>query len=115
MVEKGLKVVTGGTDCHLMVVDLTPYGVTGKDGEKLLERAHLTCNKNAIPNDPAGPFIASGLRLGTSAGVTRGFGEKEFVQIGEWIAEILAKRDDSTIEKIGKQVKELCKKFPIYS
>jgi glycine hydroxymethyltransferase len=115
LVEKGLKVVTGGTDCHLMVVDLTPYGVTGKDGEKLLERAHLTCNKNAIPNDPAGPFIASGLRLGTSAGVTRGFGEKEFVQIGEWIAEILAKRDDSTIEKIGKQVKELCKKFPIYS
>lgn len=115
LVEKGLKVVTGGTDCHLMVVDLTPYGVTGKDGEKLLERAHLTCNKNAIPNDPAGPFIASGLRLGTSAGVTRGFGEKEFIQIGEWVAEVLAKRDDATIEKVGKQVKELCKKFPIYS
>lgn len=115
LVEKGLKVVTGGTDCHLMVVDLTPYGVTGKDAEKLLERAHLTCNKNAIPNDPAGPFVASGVRLGTSAGVTRGFGEKEFIQIGNWIAEILSKRDDATIEKIGKEVKELCKKYPIYS
>ncbi len=115
LTERGLKVVTGGTDCHLMVVDLTPYGVTGKDAEKYLEEAHLTCNKNAIPNDPAGPFISSGIRLGTSAGVTRGFGEKEFIQIGNWIADILAKRDEKTINDIGKEVKSLCKKFPLYT
>ncbi len=115
LIEKGLNVITGGTDCHLLVVDLTPYGVTGKDAEKLLEMAHLTCNKNAIPNDPAGPFISSGIRLGTSAGVTRGFGEKEFVQIGLWIAEVLLKRDNNTIKIVGDEVKELCKKFPIYS
>ncbi|MFT4968134.1 MAG: glycine hydroxymethyltransferase [Candidatus Deianiraeaceae bacterium] len=115
LIEKGLNVITGGTDCHLLVVDLTPYGVTGKDAEKLLEMAHLTCNKNAIPNDPAGPFISSGIRLGTSVGVTRGFGEKEFVQIGLWIAEVLLKRDDNTIKIVGDEVKELCKKFPIYS
>lgn len=114
LVNRGLKVVTGGTDCHLLVADVTPYGITGKEAEKLLENAHLTCNKNAIPNDPNGAMVASGIRLGTSAGVTRGFGEKEFIQIGNWIADVLAKRDEETIQKVKKEVKELCNKFPIY-
>jgi len=115
LVERGLKVVTGGTDCHLMVVDLTPYGVTGKDAEKLLEKARLICNKNAIPNGPHGPFTASGIRLGSACGTTRGFGEKEFVQIGNWIADVLKNSSEDSIAKVGNDVKALCNKFPIYS
>ena len=114
LMDRGLKIVTGGTDCHLMVVDLTPYNITGKEAEALLGRAHLICNKNAIPNDPHGPFVAAGIRLGTPAGTSRGFGEKEFVQIGNWVADILKNKDDTTIAKISGEVKALTKQFPLY-
>ncbi len=114
LVEQGLNLVTGGTDSHLMVVDLTPYNITGKEAEKLLEKAHLICNKNAIPNDPNSPFVTSGIRLGSACGTTRGFGEKEFVQIGLWITDILRNDTEENIAKIGQEVKDLCKQFPIY-
>lgn len=122
LVENGFNITTGGTDCHLMVVDLTPLGeITGKDAEKSLERAGLTCNKNAIPNDPRSPFVTSGLRFGTSAGTTRGFKESEFKLIGEMISEVLrgfvenGEEGNQALEKSNKaKVKELCEKFPIY-
>ncbi len=122
LVKRGLKITTGGTDCHLMVVDLTPLEtLTGKEAEKVLERAGLTCNKNAIPNDPRSPFVTSGLRFGTSAGTTRGFKEVEFDWIGNKICDILEgfvkngeEGNRALEEKVKKEVKALCEKFPIY-
>jgi glycine hydroxymethyltransferase len=122
LVNRGLKITTGGTDCHLMVVDLTPLEtLTGKEAEKTLERAGLTCNKNAIPNDPRSPFVTSGLRFGTAAGTTRGFKEKEFEKIGNYVADILegfvknGEEGNLVLEKrIKSEVAELCKEFPIY-
>ena len=84
----GIDIVTGGTDTHLMLVDLRPKGVTGKDAEAALGRAHITCNKNGIPFDPQPPTVTSGVRLGTPAGTTRGFGEAEFREVGELIVEV---------------------------
>jgi len=117
----GLDIVSGGTDCHLMLVDLRPKKVTGKDAEVYLEKAGLTCNKNAIPNDPEKPTITSGIRLGSPAGTTRGFGKVEFKLIGNWICEVIdavSTKDESLIEatekKVLVQVQDLCKKFPIY-
>ena len=122
LVKRGLKITTNGTDCHLMVVDLTPLkDLTGKDAEKVLERAGLTCNKNAIPNDPRSPFVTSGLRFGTAAGTTRGFKEKEFEWIGNKICDVLesyvknGEVGNAELEKKVKQeVFDLCQKFPIY-
>ena len=122
LMQRGLKITTGGTDCHLMVVDLTPLNtLTGKEAEKVLERAGLTCNKNAIPNDPRSPFVTSGLRFGTSAGTTRGFKEKEFEKIGHMIADVLEgfvkngeEGNKALEEKTKNEVAELCKQFPIY-
>lgn len=122
LVKRGLKITTGGTDCHLMVVDLTPLEtLTGKEAEKVLERAGLTCNKNAIPNDPRSPFVTSGLRFGTAAGTTRGFKEKEFEKIGNYVADILegfvknGEEGNLALEKkIKAEIVELCKEFPIY-
>jgi glycine hydroxymethyltransferase len=120
LTARGLKIVTGGTENHLMIVDLTPYGITGKDAEKTLERAGLTCNKNTIPFDKASPFVTSGIRLGTPAGTTRGFGVKEFEIIGNLIADVLSSfaknlEDNSKMEKeVFEKVKNLCKNFPIY-
>lgn len=122
LVKRGLKITTGGTDCHLMVVDLTPLEtLTGKEAEKVLERAGLTCNKNAIPNDPRSPFVTSGLRFGTSAGTTRGFKEKEFEEVGNMICDVLEgfvkngeEGNKPLEEKNKKRVAELCKQFPIY-
>lgn len=121
LIEGGLDIVSGGTDCHLMLVDLRPKGVKGRDAEHALERAGLTCNKNAIPFDPEKPAITSGVRLGTSAGTTRGFGEDEFQVIGELILKVidaLAKagpEGDRTIEgQVLQEVRTLCKRFPIY-
>jgi len=122
LIKRGLKITTNGTDCHLMVADLTPLKtITGKEAEHALERAGLTCNKNAIPNDPRSPFITSGLRFGTPAGTTRGFKEKEFIMIGNLIADVLegyVKNGDEgnkVIEnKVKSQVVEICKQFPIY-
>ncbi len=122
LVKRGLKITTGGTDCHLMVVDLTPLEtLTGKEAEKVLERAGLTCNKNAIPNDPRSPFVTSGLRFGTAAGTTRGFKEKEFERIGHMICDVLEgfvkngeEANHAFEAKVKEEVAALCKQFPIY-
>lgn len=119
LVKRGMNITTGGTDNHLMLVDLRPKKVTGKAAEEALERAGLTCNKNAIPFDPEKPMITSGIRLGTPAGTTRGFGVAEFKQIGEFIGDVidgLSKGgDNSAAEKqVRAKVQELCNRFPIY-
>jgi glycine hydroxymethyltransferase len=121
LVKAGLNIVSGGTDSHVMLVDLQPKGVTGKAAEASLERAHITCNKNGIPFDPLPPATTSGIRVGTPAGTTRGFGTAEFTQIGEWIGEVvdgLAKNgeDNSAVEaEIRRQVLALTARFPIYN
>lgn len=118
--DAGVDIITGGTDCHLVLVDLRPKGLTGKAAEESMERAGLTCNKNAIPFDPAPPAVTSGVRLGTPAGTTRGFGEAEFKQVGELIGEVLDglvknPDDNSQVEKAVKEkVSKLCAAFPIY-
>ncbi|EKE10575.1 MAG: hypothetical protein ACD_16C00001G0006 [uncultured bacterium] len=113
LMDRGLDVITKGTDCHLLLVDLRPFKVTGAEAEIALERVGLTCNKNAIPFDPLPPSQTSGIRLGSPAGTTRGFGEKEFEQIGHWIADVL--QNSEFQEKIVREkVKDLCQSFPIY-
>ena len=120
LAEAGLKIVSGGTDSHLMLVDLTPKGVTGADAEVALERAHITCNKNGIPFDPL-PFMqTSGLRLGSPAGTSRGFGPAEFRRIGQLIAEVVSGLaqggDNSAVEaKVREEVLALTRRFPIYN
>jgi glycine hydroxymethyltransferase len=120
--EQGLDIVSGGTDNHLMLVDLRPKKATGKAAEKALDRAFITCNKNAIPYDPEKPFVTSGIRLGTPAGTTRGFGPAEFREIGKLIVEVvdgLADKNhqdgDAEVEaSVRTRVGELCRRFPIY-
>jgi glycine hydroxymethyltransferase len=119
--SKGFDIVSGGTDTHLMLVDLRPKRLTGKVAEAALERAHITCNKNGIPFDPEKPFVTSGIRLGTPAGTTRGFGIAEFRQVGELIAELLdalSRRgadEDAVVEAaVRERVKALVGRFPIY-
>ena len=121
LVKRGLNIVSGGTDNHLVLVDLRPKNVTGKAAEHALERAGLTCNKNAIPFDPASPFVTSGIRLGTPAGTTRGFGVKEFEQVGELIGDVLdglsanGEEGNGAVEKATfEKVKALTAQFPIY-
>jgi glycine hydroxymethyltransferase len=120
LMQRGLNIVSGGTDNHLVLVDLRPKNVTGTATEQSLERAGLTCNKNAIPFDPLPPAVTSGVRLGTPAGTTRGFGEAEFRQIGALIADVVdglsASPDDNaaTEVKVRAQVQALCERFPIY-
>ena len=121
LIEGGLKIVSGGTDTHLVLVDLTPKNLTGNVAEVSLESANITCNKNGIPNDPKPPKITSGIRLGSPAATTRGFKENEFKMVGDLIIETLNglqenPNDNSNAEKIVREkVKELCDKFPIYS
>jgi glycine hydroxymethyltransferase len=117
----GLRVVSGGTDNHSMLVDLSAKGVTGKDAEHGLDRAWLTCNKNGIPYDTRSPFVTSGIRLGTPAGTTRGFGTEEFKTIGELIAAVVeglasngAEGDGQVEERVRGRVAELCRRFPVY-
>ncbi len=117
----GFRIVSGGTDTHLMLVDLRPKSLTGKVSEIALGRAHLTCNKNGIPYDPEKPFVTSGIRLGTPAGTTRGFGVAEFRQIGDMIAEVLGAlsqkgaEEDSLVEgKVRNEVAALVARFPLY-
>jgi len=118
--DLGLTIFSGGTDTHLVLVDLRPFGLTGKEAEKSLGRAHLTCNKNGIPFDEQKPWITSGIRLGTPACTTRGLGLAEFKLIGEYINEVLQglknnKDDNSVAEKeVAQKVKDLCNNFPIY-
>jgi len=119
--SKGFDIVSGGTDTHLMLVDLRPKRLTGKVAEAALGRAHITCNKNGIPFDPEKPTVTSGIRLGTPAGTTRGFGVAEFRQVGEMVAEVLdalarrgADADEATEAAVRDKVKRLVARFPIY-
>ncbi|WP_299130217.1 serine hydroxymethyltransferase [uncultured Amaricoccus sp.] len=121
LMKGGIDIVTGGTDTHLMLVDLRPKGVTGAETEKALGRAHITCNKNGIPFDPQPPTVTSGVRLGTPAGTTRGFGEAEFREIGELIVAVVdglaANGSDGNAEVetgVKARVQALCDRFPIY-
>ena len=115
LVKGGLRIVSGGTDNHLMLVDLRPKGVTGKLAEEKLEEAGITCNKNAIPNDPEKPFITSGIRLGTPAITARGMKEKETAEIAQMILKVLENiNDEQKIKEIKNEVYELTKKFPLY-
>ena len=120
LVEQGFAIVSGGTDSHLMLVDLRPKGVTGRAAELSLDRAGITCNKNSIPNDPEKPMVTSGIRLGSPAGTTRGFGVAEFRLIGQYIGEVLAALaqnpdDNSKAEaEVKAKVRALCARFPIY-
>ncbi|HXC29965.1 MAG TPA: serine hydroxymethyltransferase [Stellaceae bacterium] len=120
LVAEGLAIVSGGTDTHLMLVDLRPLDLTGRDAEKALERAGMTCNKNGIPFDPRPPAVTSGVRLGSPAATTRGFGIEEFRQIGRWIGEVLrglarhANDNEATEQRVRRAVAELCERFPVY-
>ena len=116
--KRGLALVSGGTDTHLLLVDLRSKGLTGDVVARRLEDAHITCNKNAIPFDPMPPKVTSGIRVGTPAGTTRGFKEKEFAQVGNWIGDVIdalaAGKADAVIERVKNEVVALCQKFPIY-
>jgi glycine hydroxymethyltransferase len=119
--ERGANLVSGGTDTHLALVDLTPLGITGRDADEALERAAITCNKNGIPNDPLPPMKTSGIRVGSPAGTTRGFGVAEFREIGHMISDVLeglrqkGEHGDAAVEaEVRLRVRELCSRFPIY-
>jgi len=120
MIERGCAIVSGGTDNHLMLVDLRPKKVTGKAAQEALERAGITCNKNGVPNDPEKPTVTSGIRLGTPAGCTRGFGIAEFQRIGHLVADVLdalaarPEGDPAVEARVRAEVAELCARFPIY-
>jgi glycine hydroxymethyltransferase len=115
LIERGLRIVSGGTDSHVMLVDLRAKRMTGKEAEKVLGDAHITCNKNGIPNDPEKPMVTSGIRLGSPAMTTRGFKEAEARQVGHFIADVLDNPHDAdNIAKVRAQVSELTKRFPVY-
>ncbi len=115
LIGRGYAIVSGGTDSHLMLVDLRKKTITGKDAEQLLDRAAITVNKNTIPGDPQSPFVTSGIRLGTPAVTTRGFGGGEMERVAELIDEVLIKRDDATVERVKGQVREMVEEFPLYA
>ncbi|WP_142804609.1 MULTISPECIES: serine hydroxymethyltransferase [Tepidiphilus] len=113
--ERGLRIVSGRTESHLFLVDLRPKGVTGKDAEAALGRAHITVNKNAIPNDPEKPMVTSGIRIGTPAMTTRGFSELEAERVAHLIADVLeAPNDETVLARVREQVADLCRRFPVY-
>ena len=117
--DRGYQVVSGGTENHLFLLDLIAKDVTGKDAEAALGQAHITVNKNAVPNDPRSPFVTSGLRIGSPAGTTRGFGVEEMAQVAAWIADIVdamavGEGVDDTIARVRGQVEALCARFPVY-
>jgi glycine hydroxymethyltransferase len=113
--QRGFKIVSGGTDNHLFLVDLIDKNITGKDADAALGRANITVNKNAVPNDPRSPFVTSGLRIGSPAVTTRGFGEADVTQLTGWIADILGDlSNEATITRVRGQVLEICRKFPVY-
>ena len=115
MQKRGYRIVSGGTDNHLFLIDLSDKQITGKDADAALGRAFITVNKNAVPNDPRPPAITSGLRIGTPAGTTRGFGVAEFEQVADWIADVLdANGAEPTIDRVRGEVIALCRRFPVY-
>ncbi|GAB4517985.1 MAG: hypothetical protein Kow0047_29620 [Anaerolineae bacterium] len=114
LVEQGLRLVSGGTDNHLVLVDLTPAGVTGKQAETTLDRVGIHTNKNMIPYDPQPPLVASGLRLGSPACTTRGLGPDEFRQIARWIGEVVRHIDDEIVlERVASEVRDLAVRYPV--
>ena len=115
-IQRGYKIVSGGTDNHLFLVDLIDKNITGKDADAALGRANITVNKNSVPNDPRSPFVTSGLRIGTPASTTRGFGEIEIRQVADWICDVLDQMgDESVVDNVRAQVLELCSRFPVYA
>jgi len=115
LVERGLRIVSGRTESHVMLVDLRPKGLTGKEAEALLGQAHMTCNKNGIPNDPQKPMVTSGIRLGTPAMTTRGFKEAQVAQTAHFIADVLDNpRDEAKIAEVREKVAALTRDFPVY-
>jgi glycine hydroxymethyltransferase len=115
LIERGHRIVSGGTDNHLFLLDLTGKDVTGKDADAALGRAHITVNKNAVPNDPRPPFVTSGLRIGTPAVTTRGFGESDVRELAHWIADVLADvGDESVLERTRRRAVDLCRRYPVY-
>ena len=115
-IERGFDVVSGGTDNHLMLVSLIPKGITGKAADAALSRAHITVNKNAVPNDPQSPFVTSGIRVGTPAPTTRGFKEAEMTEIASWMCDVMENIDDEEVSaNVREKVSHLCARFPVYS
>ncbi len=115
LIERGLHIVSGRTESHLMLVDLRSKGITGKAAEAALGAAHITVNKNAIPNDPESPFVTSGIRLGTPAMTTRGFGTEQAKLVAHLIADVLEQPDNpATLEAVRNKVKALTSQFPVY-
>ena len=115
LIKRGLRIVSGRTDCHLFLLDLRAKNITGKEAETVLGSAHITVNKNAIPNDPQKPMITSGIRLGSPAITTRGFGKAETQQLGGLIADVLeAPADEKVIARVAGEVKAMCAKLPVY-
>ncbi len=115
LIARGLRIVSGRTESHVMLVDLRPKGLTGKEAEAILGSAHITCNKNGIPNDPQKPMITSGIRLGSPAMTTRGFKEEQAIKVGHLIADVLDNPNDAaTIERVKAEVKQLTSAFPVY-
>jgi glycine hydroxymethyltransferase len=116
LMKRGYKIVSGGTDNHLFLVDLIDKNITGKDADAALGRAHITVNKNAVPNDPRPPFVTSGLRIGTPAATTRGFKEAEVLELANWIADVLDENlSDAAIAQVKGKATEICRRFPVYS
>jgi glycine hydroxymethyltransferase len=115
LLARGYAIVSGGTDTHLMLVDLRPKGLTGKEAEQLLDRAAITVNKNTIPGDPQSPFVTSGIRVGTPAVTTRGMREVEMERIAALIDAVLTGRDDATVARVRAEVRELTDEFPLYA
>ena len=116
LIQRGLRIVSSRTQSHVMLVDLRAKKITGKEAERVLGEAHITCNKNAIPNDPEKPFVTSGIRLGSPAMTTRGFKEAEAIQVANWIADVLDNPNDAAnIARVREQVAALTKRFPVYS
>src|SRR6059036_1508930 len=115
LIARGYAIVSGGTDSHLMLVDLRKKNITGKDAEQLLDRAAITVNKNTIPGDPQSPFVTSGIRLGTPAVTTRGFGVEEMERVAELIDTVLTKRDEGTVVRVKGEVRALVEEFPLYA
>ncbi len=115
LLQRGYAIVSGGTDTHLMLVDLRPKGLTGKEAQALLDRAGITVNKNTIPGDPQSPFVTSGVRIGTPAVTTRGFAEPEMLKVADFIDAVLTEKDDATIARVKAEVRELTEQFPLYA
>ena len=115
LISRGYDIVSGGTENHLILVDLSAKNITGKDAEHALEEANITTNKNSIPNDPQSPFVTSGIRVGTPAATTRGFGESECSDIANWICDICDDiENESVVNDVRSKVEKLCARFPVY-